>query len=163
MLAILERVNRILERVLLSLLALLFGLLVVTVAWQVAGREAFGVAAIWTQEAALLLFTWCVFLGAAVAVRRSGHYACEILPPSNRRARAALKVLADLAVAASALVLLWGGISLAEFGVNRDLETLGIAEVWQFAALPAGMLLMVPFLVEVVVRDLAALRCALSD
>lgn len=162
MLAVLEAMNRVVERILLRLLALLFGLLVVTVAWQVAGREAFGVAAIWTQEAALLLFTWCVFLGAAVAVRRSRHYACEVLPPSSRRARAVLKVVADLAVAAGAAVLLWGGVSLAEFGVDRDLETLGIAEVWQFAALPAGALLMLPFLIEVLLRDLATLRSARS-
>jgi TRAP-type C4-dicarboxylate transport system permease small subunit len=60
------------------------------------------------------------------------------------------------------LVLLWGGWGFAEIGLYRDLETLGIAEAWQMAAMPVGAALMLLFLIEVVVRDIAALRAALA-
>lgn len=146
------------ERMLVRLLGLLFALLILTIAWQVAGREVFRVPALWTQEAAMLLFAWCVFLGSAVAVRRSAHYVCEVLPPSAVRGRAILKLLGDAAIGVGAVVLLWGGITLAEFGLDRDLETLGIAEIWQMSAMPAGAALMLLFLAEVVPADLAALR-----
>lgn len=143
---------------LVHLLGLLFALLIATIAWQVAGREVLGVPALWTQEAAMLLFAWCVFLGSAVAVRRSAHYVCEVLPPSAERGRAILKLGGDAAIGTGAAVLLWGGVMLAEFGLDREIETLGIAEVWQMAAMPAGAALMLLFLAEVAAADLALLR-----
>lgn len=148
---------------LVRLLGLLFALLILTVAWQVAGREDLRVPALWTQEAAMLLFAWCVFLGSAVAVRRSAHYVCEVLPASAARGRALLKLLGDAGIAIGAVVLLWGGVTLAEFGLDRALETLGIAEVWQMAAMPAGAALMLLFLVEVAAADIAALRPRRAD
>jgi TRAP-type C4-dicarboxylate transport system permease small subunit len=144
------------------LLGLLFGALILTIAWQVGGREVFLVPAIWTQEAALFLFTWCVFLGSAVAVRRSAHYVCEILPPSMERGRACLKLLGDSGIAIGAAVLFWGGWGFAEIGLFRDLETLGIAEAWQMAAMPVGAALMLLFLIEVAANDVAALRAAFA-
>jgi TRAP-type C4-dicarboxylate transport system permease small subunit len=161
-LRLLVAVNAWIERALLRLLALLFGALILTIAWQVVGREVLRVPAIWTQEAALFLFAWCVFLGSAVAVRRSAHYVCEVLPPSMPRGRACLKLLGDAGVAVAASVLLWGGWGFAEIGLFRDLETLGIAEAWQMAAMPVGAALMLLFLIEVVGRDIAALRAAFA-
>lgn len=146
----------------MRLLGLLFAGLILTIAWQVCGREVLRVPAIWTQEAALFLFTWCVFLGSAVAVRRSAHYVCEVLPPSMPRGRACLKLLGDAGIAVAAVVLLWGGWSFTEIGLFRDLQTLGIAEAWQMAAMPVGAALMLLFLIEVVVRDIAALRAAFT-
>lgn len=143
---------------LLRLLGLLFAALIATIAWQVAGRELVGVPAIWTQEAALVLFTWCVFLGSAVAVRRSAHFACEVLPPRMVRGRAWLKLAGDLGIAAGSAVLLWAGWSFAGIGLMRELATLGIREIWRMAALPVGAALMLLFLIEVAIRDLAALR-----
>lgn len=122
-----------------------------------------GVAAIWTQEAALVLFTWCVFLGSAVAVRRSAHFACEVLPPRMRRGRAWLKLVGDLGIAAASVVLLWAGWGFAEIGLMRELETLGIREVWRMAAMPVGAALMLLFLIEVAIRDLAELRAVLAE
>jgi TRAP-type C4-dicarboxylate transport system permease small subunit len=161
-LRLLVAVNAWIERALLRLLALLFGALILTIAWQVVGREVLRVPAIWTQEAALFLFAWCVFLGSAVAVRRSAHYVCEVLPPSMPRGRACLKLLGDAGVAVAASVLLWGGWGFAEIGLFRDLETLGIAEAWQMAAMPVGAALILLFLIEVVGRDIAALRAAFA-
>jgi TRAP-type C4-dicarboxylate transport system permease small subunit len=161
-LRLLVAVNAWIERALLRLLALLFGTLILTIAWQVVGREVLRVPAIWTQEAALFLFAWCVFLGSAVAVRRSAHYVCEVLPPSMPRGRACLKLLGDAGIAVSASVLLLGGWGFAEIGLFRDLETLGIAEAWQMAAMPVGAVLMLLFLIEVVGRDIAALRAAVT-
>lgn len=161
-LRLLVAVNAWIERALLRLLALLFGALILTIAWQVVGREVLRVPAIWTQEAALFLFAWCVFLGSAVAVRRSAHYVCEVLPPSMPRGRACLKLLGDAGIAVAASVLLWGGWGFAEIGLFRDLETLGIAEAWQMAAMPVGAALMLLFLIEVVGRDIAALRAAFA-
>lgn len=146
----------------MRVLGLLFGALILTIAWQVGGREVFLVPAIWTQEAALFLFTWCVFLGSAVAVRRSAHYVCEVLPPAMLRGRACLKLLGDAGIAIGAAVLFWGGWGFAEIGLFRDLETLGIAEAWQMAAMPAGAALMLLFLIEVTANDIAALRAAFA-
>lgn len=86
-----------------------------------------------------------------------------MLPASAARGRALLKLLGDAGIAIGAVVLLWGGVTLAEFGLDRALETLGIAEVWQMAAMPAGAALMLLFLVEVAAADIAALRPRRGD
>ena len=59
-------------------MAVLFGVLCVTVFYQVLVRNVFGGGGLWTFDIAQLTLTWCVFVGAAVAVRRGMHYYVEM-------------------------------------------------------------------------------------
>jgi TRAP-type C4-dicarboxylate transport system permease small subunit len=73
--------------------------LVVIALLQVASRYLFAVSLPWTEEAGRFLFTWVIWLGAAVALRRAQHMRFDILVQVLRPpVRAGLQVLADTLV-----------------------------------------------------------------
>jgi TRAP-type C4-dicarboxylate transport system permease small subunit len=93
--------------------ALLLALAVVTIA-QVFSRYLLAVSLVWVEEAGRFLFTWVIWLGAAVGVRRGQHIAftflTERLPP---RARALLGSVVDLLIIAFLALLVVQGWEVA--------------------------------------------------
>jgi TRAP-type C4-dicarboxylate transport system permease small subunit len=67
--------NRVLLSVVSAGTALLTGVLVILVLWNVAGRYLFGTGLTWAEEMSRLLFVWVVFLGSYIALCRKGHMA----------------------------------------------------------------------------------------
>jgi len=109
----------------------------------------------WADETAAYLFIWLVFLGAASEVWHDGHpcvrFVAERLPA---RARRAVAILANLAIAA------WGGVLLV-YGIKAVLleapeswsSVPGISLQLPYAAIPvAGGLIVVFALAKIVVR-----------
>jgi TRAP-type C4-dicarboxylate transport system permease small subunit len=98
----------------------------------------------WYDEIARLLFVWIVFLGAAVAVRRAGHFRLHLvvdrLPPRLRRAAEILGVLA---------VMLFGGVmiregwKLVELGQFQQTPVMGLSKTYVYASMPAGGVLII--------------------
>ena len=70
---------------------------------QVGMRYFLGAPPSWTEQAAIILFTWLVLLYASVGLREGFHVAIETVPPTWPRLRA----WADRLVAALALVFGW--------------------------------------------------------
>ena len=144
----LAALNDRLERGLSGLLALAFAGLIGTVFLQVLARNVLEQPLIWTLDVAQLLFSWCIFLGAAVAFRRGGHYALDLWPRRWGGFRLAVAVLAWLASAVVILVLLRYGIVLTEMANRRQSASMGISELWFFLPIPLGAGAMALFLVE---------------
>lgn len=155
-----KRLNDLLERALLVVCGVLFALLNADVALQVLGRSAFRITTLWTLDVAQLLFAWCIFLGAAVALRRGGHYFVTLLPERFARANAVLKLWSDAAVACVVLVMLIGGWQFAELGRSLETETLPMSQYWFYLPIFASGVAMACFLAEVVRGDLRALATA---
>jgi TRAP-type C4-dicarboxylate transport system permease small subunit len=154
----LSQLTRFLELVLLWLLAVLFGVLCVTVFYQVLVRNVFGGGGLWTFDIAQLSLTWCVFIGAAVAVRRGMHYYVEMLPGSFVKTNRAMKLCSDLAITIVAVVLLVYGFEFLDTGSATDQDTLPFSMFWNYLPLPASGGFMLVFLIEIWIADLAALR-----
>lgn len=154
----LSQLTRFLELVLLWLLAVLFGVLCVTVFYQVLVRNVFGGGGLWTFDIAQLSLTWCVFIGAAVAVRRGMHYYVEMLPGSFVKINRAMKLCSDLAITIVAVVLLVYGFEFLDTGSATDQDTLPFSMFWNYLPLPASGGFMLVFLIEIWIADLAALR-----
>ncbi len=93
----------------------------------------------WYDEIARLLFVWIVFLGAAVGVRRSGHFRLHLLierfSPSWRRIADAFGVL---------VIMLFGGVliqqgwKLVELGQFQQTPVMGLSKVYVYASMPVG-------------------------
>src|SRR5690625_3456411 len=95
----------------MAIIAALLAALRVVGTFQVLGRYVpFIPRPLWTEEIARWLLAWMVFLGAAIALRRSDHFVIDLIP---RRAEAKigrfLQVLVLVAVFAISLILLVGG------------------------------------------------------
>jgi TRAP-type C4-dicarboxylate transport system permease small subunit len=78
--------------------------------WQVAARYILGEPSIWSEELAVLLFSWTVLGGLALGVREGWHVRLTLLPDAlPPRARAWLERATDLLTAALGAFLAWSG------------------------------------------------------
>ena len=122
-----ERYLVAIERGLMPLLAGLLAFITIGVFVQVCLRYLFKVAFLWGEELSLFAFIWCVFLGAAINVRRRAHFAFDILPGLlTGRAAAAQRLLVDCTVLTLALVMLIKGYEFSAVSLRRFSPALGI-------------------------------------
>lgn len=144
--ALLSRVNDWLERIVGIALAVLFSCLILTVFMQVTARNILEMPMIWTLDVAQLLFSWCIFIGAALAFRRGGHYSVNLWPGGLWDL--VPRIAATLAAAVVIWVLVVHGWVMTGIGANRTSPALGITEAWFFLPIPVGAVLMALFLAE---------------
>lgn len=137
-----------------------FAALIVTVALQVLARNVLGVSIGWTLDLAQLLFTWCIFSGAAIAVRRNAHYRVELVPEHLTGLLAVLGLFAFVVSMVVIGVLLWSGWVMLEVTASRHNQALGISQAWFYAAIPFGAAASAVFLLERVSITLHSLRRA---
>ena len=106
-----------------ALLALSVAILIIPVSLQIFSRYVEQIPAyIWTEEMARFLFVWMIMIGAMLGIREGRHFEVDIWPRMTARPQAALRLLANLAVLAFALVFVWAGIEFTRFAWNRISE-----------------------------------------
>jgi TRAP-type C4-dicarboxylate transport system permease small subunit len=105
------------------LLAIAVGILIVPVSLQIFSRyTALIPSYIWTEEMARFLFVWMIMIGAMLGIREGRHFEVDVWPRLAPRPQAALRLVANLAVLAFALVFVWAGIEFTRFAWNRISE-----------------------------------------
>jgi TRAP-type C4-dicarboxylate transport system permease small subunit len=105
------------------LLAISVAVLIVPVSIQIFSRyTALIPSYIWTEEMARFFLVWTVMIGAMLGVRESRHFEVDMWPILAPRADAALRLVADLAVLAFAMVFVWAGYEFTRFAWNRISE-----------------------------------------
>lgn len=118
--------------------ALVFALVLLLVG-NIVAREAFGVPLVWANEVSLILFSWAVFIGAAVAFSRGARirfdFVRQHLPA--RLDRALDMMATGLGLAALVTVMLIG-LRLVELNWQHRLTSLDASAAWHWACLPAG-------------------------
>ena len=106
-------------------------------------RYAFNSPIGWSDEAAKISFTWLVFLGGAIAVRRGAHIGIDavvvFLPAAVKRAVA---FVGDVLVVVILGVFVYYGILLAAMTVAVTTPGLGLPVAFVYAAAPFGAFLM---------------------
>ena len=102
-------------------------------------RYVMGRTFTWYDEIARFLFVWIVFLGAAVGVRRSGHFRLHLVIdrffPALRRVA---DVVGVLAIMGFGLVLIQQGWKLVELGQFQQTPVMGLSKGYVYASMPAG-------------------------
>lgn len=125
-------------------------LLVSIVADVMAGvisRYVFNSSFSWTETAGRWLFTYLIFMGAALAQRNRGHVTVDILTkhlPDN--IRSALAFLVDLIVAFTIFSLLFHGMELIRRVGGVDI-LLGVPNWLKFAAIPVSAVIAIAFII----------------
>lgn len=145
-----------LDRALATACGVLLAALTVVVTFQVLGRYVpFIPRPLWTEEIARLLLAWLVFVGAAVALRRSEHFVIDLIPSKlDERFGRVLQLLVLTLLTVISLVLLVGGAMLAYGGLTRISTTSGLHLAWALSAVPVGALCMTIFSLELAVTVL---------
>ena len=141
------KLNDIIDTLLQIILAFLFSNLILVVFLQITARNIFQVPVTWTLDLAQLIFSWCIFLGAALALRHGGHYLVDLWA-KNSRFDFIPKFATYVASLAVIYVLIWHGALMSMIGLNRESLALNISEFWFYLPIPICGGLMVLFLIE---------------
>ncbi|RST83887.1 TRAP transporter small permease [Aquibium carbonis] len=144
----LKRFNDLVTLAVETALGVGFLALIGTVALQVVARNLLGLPFIWTLDLAQLLFSWLVFVGAAVAFRRGAHYTVDLWPENSPRIDRVLQAISLLGAVVVVFVLLRYGWNLTRIRWSGSVQSLGISRGWMFVPIPLSGALMLLFLIE---------------
>ncbi len=107
LLAPLARIAAVLTRASIILAA---AIMLAALCWQVVARYVLSEPSIWSEELAMLLFSWTVLGGLALGVREGWHARLTLLPDAlPPAARLWLERATDLLAAALGAFLAWAG------------------------------------------------------
>lgn len=111
----LERFVALVTYMLHASLVVAMAIMLACIALQVVMRYVFGNAPSWTEELALLMFSWCIMGGIALGVREGFHVRLDILlnvlPPQVRRW---MEAAIETATAAFGAYLAWSGLRFVD-------------------------------------------------
>jgi len=120
---------------------------------QVVSRYALTSPLAWTEELAVILFAWLVFIGASLALKKNEHFAIDVvvklLPATPRKYAMAVR---HFAVVLFCLLLIVFGLKLVVMNWRVQTPMLEISRGWAYLSLPLGGLLMLVRAVEMSVR-----------
>lgn len=143
--------------------ALFVGMTVV-VCVNIVARYFFNYSFSWSEEVARYMLVWMTMIGAAMGVRKWGHFRLEFLEHSlGSGARFALRLLAFGCAAAIGALLLWQGLIWLPITDHQLATATQVPMSWIYASLPMAGLLILLFVVEAAVALLAARKAAAAD
>ena len=106
----------------------------------------------WTEEAANILLTWTVMLGAALAYLEHAHLGVDVLTSNfTPQAHRVVKIFTTIVVIVfSAWIMIHGGWQLFQNGLasNQKLPSLGIRKAWFYLSLPVSGGLILAFAMD---------------
>ncbi|MGH8694560.1 MAG: TRAP transporter small permease [Burkholderiales bacterium] len=149
-----ERLLVRLEQWLLPLQAVLLGFVTAGVFLQIVLRYGFDTSFLWGEELSLFAFIWCVYLGAAICVRRRTHFAFDFLAERlTGRAAGVQRLAVDLVVLGVAAILVIEGWTYSQLCIQRLSPALGITLFIPTIVIPLSGALMVVAAGTDVIRD----------
>ena len=129
------RVNWLVERI----CALLLGIMVVVIWFEVVERYFLHLGITWTEELSRYLMIWAALLAVSCGAFYREHIGLDIvprfLPPTGVRI---LKISLDLISMTFFLFLAWYGIGMTSAGLGQFATIFGITMVVPFAAVPVS-------------------------
>ena len=136
--------------------AVLMGILLVMVVYQVASRWIpLFPRAIWTEEISRFLLVWVIFLGGAIGVRERTHFVLEVLGEhKSRTVNIVWQSFILLMEIAFCAIFFFRGLPYAEV-LRWDVSDISeISMLWVGAAIPAFGGLSLIFLAEIVIKKI---------
>ena len=134
--------------------ALLVLLLTVMVFLQVLFRYVLHSPLAWSEEFAMFLFQWCIFIGAALAVRHGYHFHVDLVTSRlSGRWKASFQLLASAIIFVVAYVMIHMGIKMVL--TNEYIyPTLQIRVSYAYLAFPVSGVLIFIYQVPILVREI---------
>ncbi len=118
-------------------------------------RYGFGTSLGFYDELARYLFVWASFLGAAVGVKRHGHYGISLLVGRlSGRIRRAVDVFNTLGMLLFAGFLAWEGLTMVRLTARQLSPAMEIPVSYLYAVIPISGALMILYLLPHLARQL---------
>ena len=124
--------------------------LAVIVFVQVFNRFVLQTPLAWSEDLAMLLFQWVVFLGAALGVKRMRHFGIELVVRQfPQRMRHQVELLTPIVMAIVALVMIFQGWAILGLNRTRIFSSMDLTYIWAFLPIPIGGVLILIYLIQV--------------
>ena len=123
--------------------------LAVVVFLQVFNRFVLKAPLAWSEDLAMLLFQWVVFLGAAIGVRRLRHFGIDLVVKKlPARMHRTIALMVPFIVGIVALTMITEGLHLLTFNRARAAyATMDLSYLWAYLPIPVSGCLMILYLV----------------
>jgi TRAP-type transport system small permease protein len=146
-------VNKLLDHLIEAACAITVVALTVIVSLQVFNRFVLKTPLAWSEDLAMLLFQWVVFLGAALGVKRVRHFGIELVVRRfPERVRHRVELLTPAVMVIVALVMIVQGWTLLTFNRTRTFPTMDLTYTWAFLPIPLAGVLILIYLVQLEIR-----------
>lgn len=140
------KLRKILNQIVSVLSGVSFAAMVILVVWQVFTRYVLKHPSTWSEELVSYLFAWMALFGASLAVSDRGHMNIPVLVDKFKPGSKKFFALFAEAIIFifSAVVLVWGGYSIAKLAMGQMTSSLGVHVGVFYYALPvSGVLNMI--------------------
>jgi TRAP-type C4-dicarboxylate transport system permease small subunit len=132
---VVQRVNRVVEIVVIVAFATLIGV----VAAAVFFRYVLNDSIVWGEELARYLFVWITFLGGGLGVGRNIHVGVDaVVEAMPERVRKLVEISVELMIVVFVASLIFVGAQFALFGMNARALLLPIPMGYVYLAVPIG-------------------------
>jgi TRAP-type C4-dicarboxylate transport system permease small subunit len=146
-------VDKLLDRLIEAACAVAVVALTVIVSLQVFNRFVLKTPLAWSEDLAMLLFQWVVFLGAALGVKRMRHFGIELVVRKfPERTRHWIELATPAVMAVVALVMIVQGWTILGFNRTRTFPTMDLTYTWAFLPIPLAGVLILVYLVQLEIR-----------
>ena len=136
-----------LDQFIKAFIALLMGIMVLNVTWQVFSRYVLGDPSSFTDELSRYSMIWLGLLGAAYVSGKQGHLAIDLLVQRLRGKQLLILQLFvhGMVIFFAAVVMIWGGGNLVYISqlLQQKSATLQVPLAWVYGMLPVSGLLVV--------------------
>ncbi|MDN4609175.1 TRAP transporter small permease [Sporosarcina highlanderae] len=130
------------NKILMWLIAILLGVMFLSLLAQVLTRYVVKASLHWTEEAARFAIIWTVFLGVAVATRQKALIAVEVvIQYVPLKVKKTLMIITLIFTGMFMLYLTYLGVNLSMNSANQGSTALGIPMWVPYASVPVGSFL----------------------
>jgi TRAP-type C4-dicarboxylate transport system permease small subunit len=137
--------------------ALLIFVLTVMVFLQVLYRYVLHSPLAWSEEFAMFLFQWCIFIGAALAIRHGYHFHVDLVTSRLSGSwKAAIQMLSSAIIFVVAYTMIHMGINMV-LSNEYVYPTLQIRVSYAYLAFPVSGILIIIYQVPILVREIKSL------
>ena len=148
-----------LEKIEKAFLTLTVGIMVIIIVYQVIMRYVFANANAWSEELARYLFIYDVMIGASIAIRRNSHLQIDMLINLLKPKTRSIFTIGTTLIGMVFLGFLFSySLMLCQTGSRTMSAGLGIPMSIPYASVPIGIVLMLLTSVEVILKNVSALR-----
>ena len=140
------KVKDFLNQIELYLGAVVSGAMFFVLFLQVVSRYVFNAAFSWSEELALILFVWSIYLGACAAIRKHQHLRLEIMIDKLKpKARLVVDLIGNFVFASFNVIIMFGVIPIVMrmFNAGTSTAVLAIPKWINYAMLPTMFTLMI--------------------
>lgn len=154
---VLHKIRKVVDTVLSTLCAAIFGLMVIVGTYQIVTRYFFNAPSTVSEELLTYSFTWLALLASAYVFGKRDHmrmgFLADKIPGTRRKV---LEIMIESLVLLLALsVMVYGGFNIQQLTMTQKTASLGIPMGYVYTVLPLSGLLIVFYSIVNIV-DLAA-------